>query len=288
LAARLARVPIVVHTYHGHVLAGYFGRFETVLYRSIERALARSSDCLVTVSDSVQRDLLGLGIGNDHKIRVIPLGLELETLAGNLPRGALRTASGVAPDAPLVGIVGRLAAIKDLLTFLKAARTVVESCPEARFAIVGDGEERSLLEQQSRALGLEGIVCFHGWKRDTQEVFGDLDVVVNCSRNEGTPVALIEGLAAGCPVVATSVGGTPDLLDGGRYGELVAPGDPTALAAAIVRSIRSRPEALARAQLGRAHVREYHTVARLVRDVDALYRELLSEKRARVEAYAAA
>jgi glycosyltransferase involved in cell wall biosynthesis len=287
LAARLARVPIIVHTYHGHVLSGYFGPIETVVYRSIERTLARVSDRLVTVSDAVKRDLLGLGIGDDHKIRAIALGLELERLAGELPQGGLRKESGVVSGAPLVGVVGRLVAIKDVPVFLEAARIVAQSDTEVRFAIVGDGQERSLLENQSRAMGLGGIVYFHGWKRDTREVFGDLDVVVNCSRNEGTPVALIEGLAAGRPVVATSVGGTPDLLEGGRYGELVPPGNPAALAAAIVRAIRHRDDALARASEGRAHVLTRYTVTRLVLDVDALYRELLTEKRARIATYAA-
>ena len=287
LAARLARVPIIVHTYHGHVLSGYFGPIETVFYRSLERTLARVSDRLVTVSGAVKHDLLGLGIGDDHKIRVIALGLELERLAGELPRGGLRKESGVASGAPLVGVLGRLVAIKDVPTFLEAAQIVVQSDPEVRFAVVGDGQVRSLLENQSRAMGLEGIVYFHGWKRDTREVFGDLDVVVNCSRNEGTPVALIEGLAAGRPVVATSVGGTPDLLEGGRYGALVPPGDPMALAAAIVRAIKCRDEALARAREGQAHVLARYTVERLVLDVDALYRELLFEKRARIAAYAA-
>jgi glycosyltransferase involved in cell wall biosynthesis len=288
LAARLARVPIVVHTYHGHVLSGYFGRIETVVYRWAERVLARGSDRLVTVSEAVKRDLLGLGIGTDHKICVIPLGLELRRLAGELPRGCLRKESGCGPEDPLVGVVGRLVPIKDLPTFLAAARLVTQSCPKARFAVVGDGQERTLLEEQSRALGLDEIVYFHGWKRDTREVFGDLDVVVNCSRNEGTPVALIEGLAAARPVVATSVGGTPDLLGQGRFGTLVPPGDPAQLAKAIVGSLQEQEDARSRSLAGQQYVLTHHTIERLVRDMDALYRELLCERRARIEAYAAA
>src|SRR4029077_3494608 len=106
--------------------------------------------------------------------------------------------------------------------------------PEVRFAVVGDGEERDGLEREARDLGLAGTVHFHGWRRDMEAVYGDLDVVVNCSRNEGTPVALIEALAAGRPVVATRVGGTPDLLGEGRRGVLVPPGDAGALAAAVL------------------------------------------------------
>jgi len=287
LAARLARVPVVIHTYHGHVLSGYFGRLETLVYRSIERILARGSDCLVAVSDAVKRDLLRLRIGDDHKIRVIPLGLELRGLAGELPRGCLRKESGCASDSPLVGVVGRLVAIKDLPTFLTAAQLVTQSHPEVRFAVVGDGEERTLLEGQSRALGLEGIVYFHGWKRDTREIFGDLDIVVNCSRNEGTPVALIEGLAAARPVVATSVGGTPDLLGQGRYGTLVPAGEPAELAKAIIASLEDKEGARLRSLAGQQYVLTQHTVERLVADIDALYREILTEKGAEVARYAA-
>jgi glycosyltransferase involved in cell wall biosynthesis len=286
LAAQLARVPVVVHTYHGHVLSGYFGPLKTAVYRTLERVLARGSDRLIAVSDAVKRDLLGLGIGDEHKIQVIPLGLELQPLAGELPRGGLRRESGVDGAAPLVGIVGRLVAIKDLPTFLAAARIVAQTHPEVRFAVVGDGEERSLLEYQARRMGLDGVVHFHGWKRDTREIFGDLDVVVNCSRNEGTPVALIEGLAAGRPVVATRVGGTPDLLADGRHGLLVPPSDPSSLAQAIVSVLDHRDEALARSREGQRYVLARHSVDRLIEDVDGLYRELLVEKRARIAAYA--
>jgi len=153
--------------------------------------------------------------------------------------------------------------------------------------VVGDGEERTLLEGQSRALGLEGIVYFHGWKHDTREIFGDLDIVVNCSRNEGTPVALIEGLAAARPVVATSVGGTPDLLGQGRYGTLVPAGEPAELAKAIIASLEDKEGARLRSLAGQQYVLTQHTVERLVADIDALYREILTEKSAEVARYAA-
>ena len=121
-------------------------------------------------------------------------------------------------------MVGRLVPIKDVATFLHAAARVRQVTPQARFALVGDGEERRLLEDLCARLGLAEVVTFHGWRRDMQSVYGDLDVVVNTSRNEGTPVALIEALAAGRPVVATRVGGTPDLLKGGELGRLVPAG----------------------------------------------------------------
>lgn len=280
LAARLADVPVVVHTYHGHVLQGYFGPFKTALFRGLEKALGPLTDALVTVSDAVKQDLVEMGVARGAKIRVIPLGLDLERLAGPLPRGSLREPAGVPEEAPLVGIVGRLVPIKDVTTFLKGAAIVHKSLCEARFAVVGDGEERTLLEREAADLGLSGIVHFHGWRREMDAVYGDLDAVVNTSRNEGTPVALIEALAAGKPVVATRVGGTPDLLGEGERGRLVPPGDPEALAAAVLETLRSPVAARERALRGRGYVLEHHSVARLVGDMDRLYRELLAARAA--------
>lgn len=278
LAALLARVPVVVHTYHGHVLRGYFGPAQTALYRAIETVLGHGTHALVAVSDAVKTDLVGLGVAPAPKIRVIPLGLDLERLTAELPRGGLRREAGISPAAPLIGIVGRLVPIKDIPTFLRAARLVRQALPESRFAVVGDGEERARLEAECERLGLEGAVRFHGWRRDIEAVYGDLTLVVNSSRNEGTPVALIEALAAGLPVVATRVGGTPDLLGDGRRGFLVPAGDPRALADAILETLRRPEEAHLRALAGREYVLSRHSLGRLIGDMDALYRGLLAER----------
>jgi glycosyltransferase involved in cell wall biosynthesis len=280
LAARAARVPTVVHTFHGHVLRGYFSPAKTALFRRVETHLATSADALVAVSESVKQDLVGLGIARAEKIHVVPLGLDLAHLAAGLPRGVLRREAGVSDEAPLVGMVGRLVPIKDVPTFLQAARIVRGERGDARFALVGDGEERTALEALCRKLGLADAVTFFGWKSDLAGVYGDLDVVVNASRNEGTPVALIEALAAGRPVVATRVGGTPDLLGEGERGRLVPPGDPGALAQAVLETLDQSEAARRRVQAGREHVLARHSADRLVRDVDALYRELRAAKKA--------
>ncbi len=279
LAARLAGVPVVVHTYHGHVLRGYFGGVKTSLFRVLEALLSRLSDSLIAVSEAVKEELVDLGVATRERIRVVPLGLELEPLTRPLPRGRIRSETGVPAGAPLIGMVGRLVRIKDVPTFLKAAALVRKALPSCRFALVGDGEERSLLEQEVSRLGLAEAVSFCGWRRDIGAVYGDLDVVVNSSRNEGTPVALIEALAAARPVVATRVGGTPDLLGEGARGLLVPPGEPEALAAAILETLRGPEGARRRALAGRDHVLARHSLSRLIEDVDALYRELLAAKR---------
>jgi glycosyltransferase involved in cell wall biosynthesis len=280
LAARAAAVPVVVHTFHGHVLRGYFSPAKTAFYRRLETRLAPLADALVAVSEAVKADLVSLGVAGAERIRVIPLGLELGHLVPPLPRGVLREEAGIPGSAPLVGMVGRLVPIKDGPTFLRAARLVLEKRPDSRFALVGDGEERPALESLCRELGISGRVSFFGWRGDLGGVYGDLDVVVNASRNEGTPVALIEALAAARPVVATRVGGTTDLLGGGERGRLVPPGEPEALARAVLETLVESETSRCRAEAGREHVLKRHSSDRLIRDVDALYRDLRAAKKA--------
>jgi glycosyltransferase involved in cell wall biosynthesis len=262
------------------VLRGYFSPAKTALFRWLETRLATAADALVAVSESVKQDLVALGIAPANRIRVIPVGLDLAHLTRTLPHGGLRREATIPEGSPLVGMVGRLVPIKDVPTFLQAARIVVEAVPEARFAIVGDGEDRAALESLCRELGLGGKATFFGWRRDLAAVYGDLDVVVNASRNEGTPVALIEALAAAKPVVATRVGGTPDLLGENERGRLVPPGDPESLARAVLETLEGSEAARGRALAGREYVLRRHSADRLVRDVDALYRDLRAAKMA--------
>ncbi|PYQ52776.1 MAG: glycosyltransferase family 1 protein [Acidobacteria bacterium] len=275
VAARLAGVPIVVHTYHGHVLRHYFGPLRTALFRRLERVLNRVTDVAVTVSAALRADLIAMGVCPPEKIRVVPLGLELARFTAARPLGAVREACGAGPGEAVVGIVGRLVPIKDVGSFLEAAARVREGRPGTRFAVVGDGECRAALEAQAAALGLAGAVTFLGWRKDLEAVYAGLDVVVNSSLNEGTPVALIEAMAAGRPVVATAVGGTPDLLGAGARGRLVPAGDAGALAAAILDTLERPEDAAPRARAGRDYVLAHHSVERLLSDIDSLYRELL-------------
>ncbi len=280
IAAALAGVPVVVHTYHGHVLSGYFNPPVSAFFRQVERFLAPSTSVLLTVSDSVRHDLVRLGIAPAGRVRVLPLGLDLEPLASPLPRGVLRQEVGWPEAARVVGIVGRLVPIKDIDTFIDAAARVAAREDDVRFAVVGDGEERSRLETRARA-ALGSRVHFFGWRKDPTAVFGDLDLVINTSLNEGTPVALIEALAAARPVVATAVGGTPDVLHNGRFGTLVPPQSAERAAAAILDTLASPVRSRQAALEGQAFVLRQYSVARLLGDMASLYRELLPPPAAR-------
>jgi glycosyltransferase involved in cell wall biosynthesis len=279
LAARLARVPVIVHTYHGHVLHGYYGAAQSWLLRRMEQVLALASDQLVAVSEQVKRDLVVYRVASPGKIRVIPLGLDLKPLLDSRTNcGQLRRELGLSLETPLVGIVGRIFPIKNHRLFLGAAAHILGELPAARFVVVGDGVLRPAMEDHTRALGIRDRVFFTGWRRDLPHIYPDLDLLVVSSNNEGTPVSAIEAMAAGCPVVATRVGGLPDLVTDGETGYLVPPGDAPALAATVARLLRDADLRLALGSAARASVAERFAVDRLVRDVEDLYDELLVKK----------
>jgi glycosyltransferase involved in cell wall biosynthesis len=282
LAAWIARVPVVVHTYHGHVFRNYFSPGKTRFFVAVERWLARRTDRLLSVSPQVRRDLLDLGIGTPERSAVVPLGLELEPFLNGGAWGGLRRELGIEPAAPVVAIVARLVLIKAHEVFLEAASIVSRRRPDARFVVVGDGERRAELEALAERLGLGGAVHFLGWRRDLPAIYRDVDVVALTSRNEGSPVSLIEAMAGGRPVVATGVGGVPDLVEHGVNGYLVEPDQPAALAEALLALLSDpgRREALGVA--GRKRAYPAFAADRLLRDIDELYAALLEEKRPRV------
>jgi glycosyltransferase involved in cell wall biosynthesis len=277
VAAWLARVPVIVHTFHGHVFESYFSRLKTDVFILLERITGWMSDSIITLTESLRRDLADkYHVIRKGRITVLPLGLDLAPFA-SAPRhaGEFRRAHNIPTDVPLMGIVGRLVPIKNHTLFLQAAARARERFPNARFVIVGDGELRVDLERQVDTMGLRQNVQFVGWLRDLAPVYSDLDVLVMSSLNEGTPVSVIEALTCGCPIVSTDVGGTSDLLEHGALGTLVPSGDAAALANAICAVLANPPDMSA----ARPLMLERYGIDRLVRDLDSLYRGLLKKKR---------
>lgn len=280
LAARLAGVPVTVHTFHGHVLDGYFSPAVTRLFIGMERALARRTDRLVTVSPRLQSDLLGMGIGRPDQVAVIPLGLDLERFRRARPeRPVLRSSLGLGSNVPLLGIVGRLVPIKDHATLFQALARLEPQEPAAHLVVVGDGEERLRLEALATRLALGGRIHFLGWRRDLETILPELDMVICASKNEGTPVALIEAMAAGVLVLSTDVGGVADLVTHGVTGWLVRPSDPDDLARAIRQLLGDATLRARLAAAGRPVALERHGVEGLIRRVEALYVDLISRNR---------
>jgi glycosyltransferase involved in cell wall biosynthesis len=279
LAAQLAGVPVRVHTYHGHVFKGYFSPAQTRRFLAIERWLARRTHRLFVVSEAVRSELVALGVGTPDTTAVVPVGLDLDRFnrSGGL-RGQLRAELGLAPDTPLVGIVARLVPIKAHEVFLRAAALVASDRRDVVFLVVGHGERRAELERLASDLELGSRIRFLGWRADLDRIYADLDVVVLCSSNEGSPVALIEAMAAGRPVVATRVGGVPDLVEDEVSGCLVPPGDAAALARAVATLLREPDRRQAIGAAGQKRVVPSFGAERLLADIDALYRELLAAR----------
>jgi glycosyltransferase involved in cell wall biosynthesis len=276
LLSGLRRRPVVVHTFHGHVLRGYFGHAGTLLFRAIETVLARATDRLVAVSPEVRDELVALGVAPERKFSVLRLGIELEPrVAFDGDTTELRRRHGIPSDAFVVGWFGRMTAVKrtdDLLTTLAALR---EDGVEALLLLVGDGADRVNLEQRAHELGLARQCLFLGYQEDVAPWYAVCDAVVLTSASEGTPVTIIEALAAGRAVVATAVGGVRDVVDDGETGYLVPPGDTEALAERLGRLARDPAQREAMGREGRERVLRRYAVERLVGDVDDLYQELL-------------
>jgi glycosyltransferase involved in cell wall biosynthesis len=274
-AAAGARIRLV-HTYHGHVLEGYFSPLKTSIFIQAERLLARTTDRLIAISPQIRRDLLETyRIGRDDQYAIVPLGFDLTALAaiGEVARAEARAELDLPPDAMVVSTVGRLTAIKQHGLFLEAARHVAAVEPRALFLIAGDGELRADLEAAAKRLGIGDRVRFLGWRRDLATIYGATDVFALTSRNEGTPVALIEAMAAAVPGVSTDVGGVGDVIVDDTVGRKVPDANPAAFADAVIALLGS-PQRRATGEGARRHVLGRYGIDRLVADIAELYRTL--------------
>jgi glycosyltransferase involved in cell wall biosynthesis len=275
--------PVIVHTFHGHVLTGYFGAAKSRMFLEIERALAHVSDRLIGVSEATVDDLVRLGVAPRERFSVVPIGLDLDRFlaidgdAGARLRAATRAELGVRDEEVLALFAGRLVPIKRVDLLLDAvARGRALGAP-LRLVIAGDGELRDGLERAAREAGLDGAVRFLGFREDLDALVAAADVAALTSDNEGTPVALIEAAAGGRPAVATNVGGVGDIVTP-RTGLLAPPGDAAALAAALADLAGSAERRASLGAAARARVRGRWAAERLVADIEGLYDDLLAER----------
>ncbi|MFN0153785.1 MAG: glycosyltransferase family 4 protein [Gaiella sp.] len=281
LAARLASIGpgrriVVVHTFHGHVLRGYFGSLGTRIFRTIETVLARLSDRLIAVSPEVRDELVALGVAPASKFEVVRLGIDLEPRVRTTQDPAeIRRRVGIPTERFVVGWFGRMTGVKRTTDLLDVLTSLRERGVDALLLLVGDGTDRAELEQLAHKRGVARSCLFLGYQDDVAPWYAICDAFLLTSANEGTPVVLIEALAAGVPAVATKVGGVRDVVDDGISGYVVRAGDTHAMAERLERLARD-PELRRRmGEAGRAKVLERYAVSRLVGDIDALYRRLL-------------
>ena len=285
LAARLAGVPHIVHTPHGHVFNGHFGRFAAKLFLALERFFAGFTAKTVALTAGEKRDYVDLGVAQDTDVAVIPSGVDLSEFAGECHDvSAEKRSIGLDPNKRQVGFVGWLLPIKGPVYLLNAMNAVWRDHPDAELVFVGKGELEEALRAQASFAGCSGRVKFLGWRDDISRIMPLFDVFVLPSLNEGMGRVLVEAMAAGRPIVASRVGGIPDLVRHGENGLLVPPRDDEALAAGISLLLSNRRLAARMGQQGRRMCQEFGLSA-MIAGLEELYRNILAPRAEEIPAF---
>jgi glycosyltransferase involved in cell wall biosynthesis len=265
----LARVPVIVA--HEHTWS-----FEGKPWRRFgdREVIARGSDVLIAVSREDRRRMIEIEGIDPEDVMFLPNGIPAPPSATGAD---VRAELGIAPDAPVIGTVSVLRPQKALDVLLRATKTLVTEFPGLKVLIAGEGDRREALEELSRELGLEDTVLFLGVRTDVPDVLAALDVAVSTSDFEGSPLSVMEYMEAAKPVVATRVGGVPDLIDDGVHGLLVEPQDPAAFAAAVAQLLRDPARARELGERGRERRRTEFDIDVMVRRLEELYVKLRAE-----------
>lgn len=288
LAAIHMNVPVVIHTFHGHSFHSYFDGLTTTFYRQIERYLATKSSCIIALSEKQKDELVNEHqICSEDKVRIIPLGFDLDRFQLNIKekRAKFRSAYQLEQDEIAIGIIGRLVPIKNHALFLKALKILKHRTrKKIRAFIVGDGLERQRIESLAKELGLScgsnsvvhADIIFTSWIKDVDYVNAGLDIICLTSKNEGTPVSLIEAQASNKPIVSTRVGGIENIVEPGRTALLSETNNHVTLANHLLRLIDDDELRKEFGSDGWDYVREKFHYRRLAKDTANVYKELLN------------
>lgn len=279
VAAWLARVPAVIHTPHGHIFYGYYGRAMSGVIRLVEQALARITDRIVTLTDRGAQEHVRYGIADREKFATIPSSIPLSLFRSvQVDLTMKRKEWGLQSEGPVIGTVGRLVPIKGHEWLLKAARRVLLELPHAWFVFIGTGPLLEELRQLAEALRIHERVRFLGARQDVPECLAALDLFAFPSLNEGMGRALIEAMAMGLPVVATRVGGIPDIVTDGETGVLVPARDDGALAGALIGLLREPHRMRKMGSAAKQSVDHRFDVPFMVGSIERLYESVCREK----------
>jgi glycosyltransferase involved in cell wall biosynthesis len=286
LAAKWAGVPIIVHTVHGFAFHDREPAWRQILFRNLERLASRWCDKMVFISQPLIDWALRDRITRREKIQKIYSGIELDHFepVPDEQRKALKEAWGIREEAPVVGIVSKLWEGKGHTILIHAFEGLKQEIPEAVLVIVGEGYLQDELSDLVDRLGLKGSVLFTGFQMDVRRIIATFDVAVLPSFFEGMGRVLLEAMAMGKPVVASSVGGIPDLVHHGKTGLLVTPGSVSELKSGLITLIRNKALAKQMGEEGRKRISEEFSAGRMAQSIEKLYRELLQTKGISAEA----
>lgn len=269
-----SRVPVVltVHNYYAHPDQS---RIPFPCFQQAERVLSWRANRIITVSEALRRNLTdALGIG-DEKITRIYNGIHYEHFRSNGDKGSLfKSRLGIPEGVPLIGTAARLAPQKGLGIFLEASRIIIDEGRPCLFLVAGEGPMKEELENRVKSLNLKESVLFPGRVDDIAEFLSCLDIFVLPSLSEGLSITLLEALAAEKPVVASRVGGIPEIVIDGVTGSLVPPGDPVSLAAKVMEHLDNPEHSKSMGIQGRHRVKDYFALEDMVKRTEELYKEL--------------
>jgi glycosyltransferase involved in cell wall biosynthesis len=282
-AALDMKVPVVVHTFHGHVFHSYFGKVKTELYKFIERKLAQKSTGIIAISDLQKNELVNTyKIASENKVNVIPLGFDLQKFNQNLSekRKIVREKFQLSKDQVAVAIIGRLAPIKNHALFLETVALLQkETEKKLVFFIVGDGELRDEIAQKVAELSKKGVdIRMTSWIKDINEFNAGMDIICLTSNNEGTPVSIIEAQASQVPIVSTNVGGVQNVMIDNETGFIVPKNNARIFADKLLVLLENEALRNEMGQKGWSFVKERFHFERLVKDMEHYYKELLTKK----------
>lgn len=270
LAAATAKVPLVILTAHNFVVDDKYSLAKKIVFTKGEQFLGRVTDCVITVSSALRKEYIEKFRVPAEKVVCVYNGIDTESFDLTVDKKKIKTQLGLAPEKPVIGTVARMAPQKGL-PFLLEAIAILGETVNAGFLIAGDGPLRPDLERQAEQLGLSGKVCFPGYCQNIKEILQIFDIFVIPSISEGLSITAIEALAAGKPVVASRVGGLPEVVEDGKTGVLVPPGDPATLASAI-KNLLDDPalrERMGRA--GRRTAKDKFSLENMIRKTEELY-----------------
>lgn len=283
-AAKACNVPVIVHTFHGHVFHSYFNKAKTSVFKAIERNLAKKSDAIVAISNIQKDELTEVHkVAKPSKVTVVPLGFDLELFHKKAidNRKIERETKGLEEKTVAIAIIGRFAPIKDHGFFFDVVENVLSRInTKVKFYVVGDGTERDFIEERANSINKQfpGVIELTSWVRDIALFNAAMDVICLTSKNEGTPVSLIEAQAANIPVVTTDVGGVRDIVKDGETGFIIPPNELNMFSNRLIELIEDKKKRDFMSQNGWNHVREKFHYTTLVQNMDRLYKRKLKEK----------
>ncbi|NOG84882.1 MAG: glycosyltransferase family 1 protein [Candidatus Scalindua sp. SCAELEC01] len=275
LAARLAGSKVIIYSPHGDIFEGYFSRLTTKAFVLLEKFAAQFTDKIITLSIRGKKRFLEQGIGEERRIKHIYNGIDFKKFTRTEDK---RGEFGLRKDDFVCATIGRLVPVKGHSCLLKAIRRVVQVIPQAKFLFVGDGPQRQRLEQEIIVLELENNVSLLGARTDIAEILFCIDLFLLPSINEGFGIVLVEAMAMGKPIVATNVGGIPEIVKDGTTGILVSPKDDEALSSSIIKLHKNPGLALKMGQAGYRRAKRLFDIESTVLKYEELYLELARKK----------